>query len=123
MIVKPEDRIVDDLDLWLYVTQSPFGYNQSLVDVKIVYGKKKYFHNIRSKQVCHCIIATGVLRSRGERTAYGMVMAKAVEAMEDFNWFLRGAIGTADKRSRKYKRFMEDKKIFKSYVMKRRMEE
>lgn len=114
---------VDDLDLWIYSTQAPGTREFMLNDVKMVYGSFEYFHNITSRHVNHCMVASGVVRRSGEFTAYRLVVDKANEMMKDFDMFLERAIGTSDKRTKAYRSFIERREQYKSYVMERKLKD
>lgn len=117
-----------DLDLWVYrpgckAPQSGGGGFRRPVNVHVVYGSIWLFNNIRSQVVAHHTVAENVdSRYGGDNAAFGKAMNEAYKIAYDFNLFLELIIGTSDKRTKKYKQFMEEVDRFKAYIMRRKLE-
>ncbi len=111
-------RVVDDLELWTYVS----AHGRSNANVRIIYGIKDVFKIITSKHVVHCDVSLDVGYTCKENSGLLVAMERAIWIMEDFDRFLDRAVGNHDKRSVEYKRFIEKREDFKVYVMKTKVE-
>ncbi len=121
--MKKHEKLLGGLDLWVYtpqagtITNRYSHYTVSTYNVYVILGCRETFKNIRSKVVGSVTIDTRVYGN-----AYIEAEIKGRELVENPDLFLEELIGTGDKRTKKYKEFVQSVNEFKAYAMTYKMD-